>query len=211
MKELRFTLTTDGSFDRVLLNHLSWILRNQLGNRVALQPRWADLRSLRKAPVDLSDKIHCALELYPCDLLFIHRDAEGLDAAQRCVEIAQAASRAEIRVPFVPVVSVRMTEAWLLFDEQAVRQAAGNPNGRSEIEIPVKYPQEKSDPKTILHNALRIASELKGRRLRDFNVFRASHRIADYIDDFSPLHALPAFALLEERITDVLQALEDRI
>jgi hypothetical protein len=90
MKELQITLTTDGSFDRVLLNHLRWILRNQLGNCVALQPRWADLRSLRKKPVNLAEKIRLAVEFYPCDLLFIHRDAEGADPAARYQEISNA-------------------------------------------------------------------------------------------------------------------------
>ncbi len=208
MKELQFTLTTDGSFDRVLLNHLSWILRNQLGNRIALQSRWADLRSLRKNPKSLADKIQIAVELYPCDLLFVHRDAEGSDPSKRYEEIEDAVSTAGVHMPYVPVVPVRMTEAWLLLDECAVRSAAGNPNGQAVIDVPVKSPEEMADPKIFLHKALRTASELKGRRLRDFNVVRASHRIAGYIDDYSPIRKLRAFNRLEEQIADALRSME---
>jgi hypothetical protein len=206
MNELQFTLTTDGSFDRVLLNHLRWILRNQLGNRVALQPRWADLRSLRRKPANLAEKIRLAVEFYPCDLLFIHRDAEGSNPAARCQEIHDAFVAAGVAVPYVSVVPVRMTEAWLLFDEQSVRSAAGNPNGEAAIDIPAKSPEEMADPKIFLHNALRTASELKGRRLRDFNVRQASHRVAEYVGDFSPIRRLCAFAKLETQIAEVLRS-----
>jgi hypothetical protein len=208
MKELQFTLTTDGPFDRVLLNHLRWILRNQLGNCVALQPRWADLRSLRKKPENLAEKIRLAVEIYPCDLLFVHRDAEGSDPAARYQEISNAIIASGVNVPYIPVVPVRMTEAWLLFNEQSVRLAAGNPNGRSAISVPVKSPEDMADPKTFLHEALRTASELKGRRLRDFNIRQASHRVADYIDDYSPIQKLVAFAELERQTADVLRALK---
>ncbi|NLF06894.1 MAG: DUF4276 family protein [Pirellulaceae bacterium] len=207
MNELRFTLTTDGSFDRVLLNHLTWIMRDQLGNSVALQSHWADMRSLRKRPKNLAEKIRLAVELYPCDLLFIHRDAEKSDASVRYEEIRSGVREAGIRVPYVPVMPVRMTEAWLLLNEQALRSAAGNPNGRADIGLPVSSPEDMPDPKGFLHNALRTASELKGRRLRDFKVVRASHRVAEYIDDYSLIRTLPSFARLEEQIAKVLKSI----
>jgi len=130
MSDLRFTLTTDGSFDRVLLRHVSWILRRLLRNDVALQPQWADPGALPKKPKNLAEKIRLAAELYPSDLLLVHRDAEGQNPLRRCDEINEAVRLAEISIPFVPVVPVRMTEAWLLFDALAIRFAAGNPNGR---------------------------------------------------------------------------------
>ena len=46
------------------------------GVSMPLQPSWADLRNLRKKVNGLQDRIKIAVELYPCDLLFIHRDAE---------------------------------------------------------------------------------------------------------------------------------------
>jgi hypothetical protein len=208
MKDLQFTLTTDGPSESVLLNHLSWILRKQLGNRVALQPRWADMRSLRKKPESLAQKIKIAVELYPCDLLFVHRDAEQSDPSKRYEEINDAVNAAGVPVPCVPVVPVRMTEAWLLFNECAVRSAAGNPNGKVPIDVPVKRPEEIADPKTLLHSALRTASDLKGRRLRCFNAPRASRRIADYIDDHSPIEKLVAFATLGEQIARCLRSLK---
>ena len=204
MADLRFTLLADGPFDRALLHHLAWILRSRLGDGMALQQQWADFRALRTKPSTLSERIRVAIALYPCDLLFVHRDAEGADPRIRIEEIAEAAGIAGTSIPFVPVVPVRMTEAWLLFDEHAVRLAAGNPNGRAPLELPVRSPEEMHDPKSFLHGVLRTACGLKGRRLRDFSTSQAAHRIAEYIDDFSPLRALSAFAALELRIANVI-------
>jgi hypothetical protein len=39
-------------------------------------------------------------------------------------------------VRHIPVVPVRMTEAWLLADEFAIRSAPGNPNGTQSLDLP---------------------------------------------------------------------------
>jgi hypothetical protein len=206
MNDLRFTLTTDGSSDCVLLRHLEWILRRAFGTRVAIQPQWADLRSLRRSPKSLSERVRVALELYPCDLLFVHRDAESADSSPRYEEIKRAVAEVGVSTPTIPVVPVRMTEAWLLFDEQAVRSAAGNPNGRMAIDLPTRNPETIADPKALLHDALRRASGLAGRRFRNLRTGDAVHRVAEYIDDFSPLQDLAAFQSLCDRVAEVARS-----
>jgi hypothetical protein len=210
MNDLRFTLTTDGSSDRVLLRHLEWILRRELGPHVAIQPQWADLRSLRKGPDNLAEKVRLSLELYPCDLLFVHRDAEASDPLPRYSEIERAVTVAGISKPFVPIVPVRMTEAWLLFDERAIRRAAGNPNGCMPLDLLSKDPESIIDPKTVLHDTLKKASGLKGRRLRNFRSNEAVHRVAEYIDDFTPLQDLNAFQTLRKQIVAELKSWSER-
>ena len=205
MNDLRFTLTTDGPSDRVLVHHLSWLLKRQLGSQVALQSQSADFRALPIKPRSLAERIRLTIELYPSDLLFIHRDAEGSDPSLRYGEIERAVAEAEVSVPCIPVVPIRMTEAWLLFDQLAVRRAAGNPNGNTAIEVPVRSPDRIADPKAVLHEALRAASGLGGRRLRNFNTGQAVYRVAECIDDFSPLQELQAFQELERRIGAVTQ------
>ena len=49
MKDLRYTLLSDGSSDQALIPILTWLLQ-KLGVRSAIQPAWADLRRLRKPP-----------------------------------------------------------------------------------------------------------------------------------------------------------------
>jgi hypothetical protein len=106
-------------------------------------------------------------------------------------------------------VPVRETEAWLLFDEGAIRRAAGNPNGVSPLHLPrIAECEQLPDPKSVLFNTLIDASGLKGRRRRSFRPQNARARLGDLIDDFSPLRVLSAFQRFEidvQRVVDTLR------
>lgn len=197
LKRLRFSLVSDGSSDQALLPLLSWLIADLLPD-IPIDPKWADLRQLRRPPSSLASRIRAGVELYPCDLLFIHRDAETYPPEARSAEIRNAVKSAELSVPQVCVVPIRMTEAWFLFDEFRIRQAAGNPNGTAALELPkLNHVEGLSDPKSLLHEALRTASGLHGRRLRSFSPETAFHRLAELIDDYSPLRDVPAFRAME--------------
>ncbi|WP_265273027.1 hypothetical protein [Nostoc sp. KVJ3] len=209
MKELCYTLLSDGSSDKALMPILTWLLRaHQV--ECAIQSNWADLRRLPKPPKKLLPRIINSLELYPCDLLFIHRDAEREPREKRITEILEVLEEAikkSVAVPpHVCVIPVRMQEAWLLFDEVALRKAAGNPRGHQPLQLPdIRKIEQLPDPKDILYGLLCEASELTGRRLKQFSVNERVHRLAELIDDFSPLRALSAFQLLETEIQQVIK------
>ncbi|MBC6479191.1 MAG: DUF4276 family protein [Hormoscilla sp. GM7CHS1pb] len=207
-EELRYTLLSDGSSDKALQYVLTWLLREHIVVNCAIQSEWADLGRLPKPPKKLPDRIKKSLELYPCDLLFVHRDAEKEPRQKRVDEIRKAIESDEksLSVPAVCVIPVRMQEAWLLFDEKAIRRASGNPGGRQALKLPdLAKVEELSDPKNILYTVLRQASELGPKRLKKFNVNEKVHRVAELIDDFTPLLALSAFRALE---VDIEQAIE---
>jgi len=140
-------------------------------------------------------------------LLFVHRDAENTSLEERLSEINQAVLNASIdsQIPAVIcVVPIRMTEAWLLFDINAIRQAAGNPNGTVPLNLPTLSEIESiPNPKRVLRDILRTATELSARRRRRFDTNIAVQRIPECIEDFSSLRSLSAFIALEEdlRIT----------
>lgn len=213
MKELRYTLLADGSSDRALFPILTWLLQEH-GVVLPIQATWADLRRLPKPPKTLLERIQWSLDLYPCDLLFVHRDAETAPMANRITEIHNALERLGSTIPWnreltICVVPVRMQEAWLLLDELAIRKAAGNPRGHSPLALPrVKELEQLPDPKNVLHNLLRQASELHGRRLKDFRVASLVQRVAEFISDYTPLRALSAFATLEKEIERVVRQQE---
>jgi hypothetical protein len=199
-------LVTDGSSDAVLRHPIVWLIKQHLKS-AEIQFHFADLRAVREPPTTLAKKLRCAVDLYPCDLLFVHRDAEREEPQNRRDEICRAAAKAGLDVAKVCVVPVRMTEAWLLFNATAVRRAAGNPNGCSELAVPAASPETIVDPKELLHGALRAACGLTGRRLKRFNTSQAVHRIAENIDDFSPLRKLVAFGALEAELVSALRSL----
>lgn len=202
MSPITFTLVSDGSSDRALLPVLEWLLRQN--STRDLQSQWADLRQIRHPPRSLGDRIRVALELFPCDLLLVHRDAEGTPRENRVEEIRRHLTEPQ-DPPAVCVVPVRMQEAWLLFDESALRMAADNPRGRVPLSMPDPGDLEAiPDPKDLLFTLLEAASELRGRRLRRLNVPARVHRLADLIEDFSPLRRLSAFQALEEDVRRIL-------
>jgi hypothetical protein len=199
MKTLRYTLIADGSSDRVLIPILDWVLKQHL-KKTAIQAAWADLRSLKKPLKELHEKIGRAIELYPCDVLFIHRDAESQSRKQRLEEIETAMTEIKTH-KHIPVIPVRMQEAWLLIEESAIRQAAGNPNGRERIELPkIKKLESLPDPKEKLYQLLVDASGLTGRQRKRFEAGKSVHRLVDLITDFSALRKLSAFNALETDI-----------
>ncbi len=206
MKELRYTLVTDGSSDRALIPMLNWLLL-QYAVGYTIQPEWADLRRLQQPTRDLAARIRMGCDLYPCDILFVHRDAENMSYETRVTEIERALSDVHewTRERTICVVPVRMTEAWLLIDEAALRRAAGNPHGQQELQIPpVDRLDRLPDPKRTLHDLVKKASERRARRLKNFPVSTRVRRIAEFIHDFSPLRVLQAFQELEREVRQVV-------
>lgn len=212
MQQLRYTLMADGSSDRALLPILTWLLRQSCG-QIPIQPEFADLRRLPRPPEELSERINRSVELYPCDLLFVHRDAESATIKEREAEIRKALEESSVEgsVRVVCVVPVRMQEAWLLIDEAALRRAAGNPNGTQPLAMPdMQRLEELTDPKQLIRELLSQANGLQGRRLKRFNWRSSAHRVAEIIDDFSVLYRLAAFQRLAAEVKRVATAEEWR-
>lgn len=208
MSSFRFTLVSEGPSDAALLHPLRWLLQANGVDR-PIESAWADLRAFPKPISGLDHKIRAALELYPCDLLFVHRDADREPRAKRVEEIRSAVQRISSDFfagrPYVCVVPVRMTEAWLLFDEAAIRQAAGNPRSATPLCLPpVSKVEDMPDPKAVLNETLQRATDKPARRLRKFRTDQAVQRLAELIQDYSPLRKATAFQTLEQELQAVL-------
>lgn len=201
MRTIRYTLITDGSSDIALKPIIEWLIaqhRPELGLIGELA------RDMGNVGLALPARIPQALRLFPCDVLFVHRDAEGDALQTRLSEIGQAVQ--DLHGCYVPIVPVRMTEAWLLSDESAIRSAAENKSGRAPLNLPAKRNWESlNDPKRILFDALIAASEKTGRALSKFNPGRQRALVALRTVDFSGLRGLPSFDLFEEQLVEKLR------
>jgi len=186
---------------------LGWTLAEIAGlSRLGIVVQVADLREIAPSARTLPDRMRQAIRYFPCDVLFVHRDAEGQPLEWRIEEVRRSVSQTQIH-PCVPIVPVQMTEAWLLIDQQAIRRAAGNPHGRVFLSLPpVTRLEQLADPKSKLHQCLEIASEKSGRRLDQFQrrIGERVQRVAALIEDFSPLRSLPAFAQFEATAREVI-------
>jgi len=203
MKSLDCTLLCDGSSDRMLIPSIKWLLV-QYFPETPFNFEYADIRRVSKNK-SLSEKICLALDLFPCDILFIQRDTEKESIEKRKEEIQLGIESSNCELPHVvPVIPKRMSEAWLLFDERAIREASGNLNGRIKLELPrMNSIESLPDPKEDLLKLIKEASELNKRRLRSFSAHSAIHRLADCIENYSPLRTLDSFALLEKSIKNL--------
>ncbi|MEY4570277.1 MAG: hypothetical protein RLZZ398_1716 [Verrucomicrobiota bacterium] len=202
MKILRFTLVAEGTSDRVLIPILRWMLLRHHRN-FEWMGQFADLQELPKPPRTLPQKIATASELFPADVIFIHRDSDRVPPANRRKEITEAIeslTRSPAR-HCVPVIPVRMTEAWLLVSENALRGASGNLNGRIPLKLPASQNLERiPDPKKVLQTLLVEASGLSGRRRKTINFSAQRARIPDFLENWETLLTLPSAKRLDDEI-----------
>ena len=203
MSIIRYTLLADGTSDAVLMPIVDWLIEQHAPDRGVLS-QFA--RGLGKVGLDLCSRIPAALELFPCDIMFIHRDGETQTYDSRRTEIVSAC--ANINQKYVPLIPIRMMEAWLFSDEGAIRAAAGNRNGTMDLMLPSKKQWENlPDPKKLLSETLTTASGKTGRSLRKFNPEQQRHRITELTKNFSALRGIPSFDSFESALIEQLKSI----
>lgn len=199
----------DGSSDEPLGDHLEYLcaIRN-----VVIQITTPDLRMLPNPPgLRIADRLTAVIGLdVDPDIIFVHRDAENQDPNLRYKEIQDAIDRVGSDLPTVAVVPVRMTEAWLLIDEDLIRHVAGRPRSTADLGLPpISRIENHPDPKRLLRDALSIASGLRGRRLdrfqRQFNNNRRT--ILQRLDVNGPVRSLPSWKALESTLDRIVAPL----
>jgi hypothetical protein len=181
MRHFQFTLFAEGPTDRALVAILEWLLRET--HRPDTVGHEFLPKSELQAHMPMAEHIATVIQSFPCDVLFVHRDADRQPPEWRHKEIGEAVEQLKangLTTPCVCVVPIRMTEAWLLMDEQAIRRAAGNPNGKQQLQIPkLKQLESIPDPKQLLHALLREASGKRGRRRDSFDVHWAASLVSE--------------------------------
>ena len=201
MDGLRYTLISDGSSDKILLNIIQWLF-DDLYPKLPCNGNYADLRNLKNPPSQgkVVQRIEVAGNLYPFDILFYHRDAEMFDrqiVQKRKNEILGKVDE-QLASKIVCIVPVTMMETWLLINQDAIKKAVENRNYAGIVDLPALSRLESiKDTKALLHKILLTTSELKSRRSKKFNIHHAVHLVAENIKDFSPLRKLPAFREFE--------------
>ncbi len=211
MSQLLCTLLGEGPSDDALMAIIEWVLKHpSLGlfpeADVVLQ---FDNPNRFPRTFSLADRIVESSRDLPCDVLFIHHDADSSTPAVWARAIREAISEARRRAddvpPSVPIVPVREMEVWLLIDEMSIRRVARKPQGRAPLNLPGIHEIERcADPKAVLREALRLASELPRRRWHQVDSI-VPRAVADVIENYAPLRQLPAFQAFEAHVRRVIQ------
>ena len=146
------------------------------------------------------------------NMVFIHRDSDGPDRDGREREIRRGVEESGFPHPFIPVIPVQETEAWLLLDEQAIRDVVAS-KGKQPLRLPKPNAIEGTrNPKEILQKALLTASETSGRRLKkEKNSFNHHRRVLlQRLDPFGAVRDLPSWQRLERDFQRALAQLENQ-
>lgn len=145
----------------------------------------------------VEDKLRVSVEIGGSyDLVIIHRDADRDGRDARLSEIEKAVAAVAPNTAFSAIIPIRMTEAWLLTDEQELRRVAGNPNGKIPLDLPNPTKVESiPDPKKLLKEALGLASGLTGRKLTRFHDRFSQHRrqLLERIDPAGRITVVPSW------------------
>lgn len=189
-RQISFCIVADGGTDRVLVPIIQWALHRLDPDVEILEPTFS--------------KRHGSLQEFfqnyqaEAMLVFVHRDAESSTLDKRLSEFASI-ERSDV----VPIVPVRMSEAWILFDGTAIAKAADRPS--SQVTAPrVAQLETMLNPKEHLEQLLlEAAGPPTGRRLKDFKRSIVDRRVsvASLISDYSPLEALPAFSHFQNELS----------
>ena len=190
-RQLAYAVVADGGTDRLLVPIIQWAVHR-------LDPGVEILESeFRKRRGSVSDFL--AAYRTGAMLIFVHRDSEAFTLDERLKEF-HTVDRQDV----VPVVPVRMSESWLLFDGSAIAKAASAPT--AQVPVPsITEIEHIPDPKGRLDQLLlHAAGKPSGRRGRIFQRSIVNRRVsvAEYIADYSPLETVSAFRRFQEVLAE---------
>lgn len=206
MSIITISIVCDGTSDLCIHDLIQWIADTSFPEQAF---RISEAREVIPAHGPLHLRLKKAYSSYEPHIIVCHRDAESMPMENRIAEITSAHADSNIPIPVVPAVPVRMIESWLLTNAHAIRCAADNKNGTVELNLPRNRDIEQiADPKQVLFNTLKTATNLAPRRLKQFDVHRARRRIASFLEDFNSLKRLPSFQKFE---SELIKAISSKI
>lgn len=166
---------------------------------------------LRVSDLSQPEKIlRVAREAAGYHLVIFHLDADGSTAERAYQERFKPGFEALAEYPekvnrdIVPVIPIRMTEAWLLVDFDAFRRVVGTGLTMNDLDFPTRPEdvEKISDPKAKLASAIRIA---RGKR-RPVPVAEVYEPIARVIS-LELLSKVPAYQVFVDALRDKLTEL----
>jgi len=171
------------------------------------KPDYAMLGARVKKDVESRIRAGVALIGSAPRVIVVHRDSDNVDPFERRVEVESAVRAASSGSHPVPVIPVKMTEAWLLLDEQAIRTVAGNPRGKLPLGLPKTHEVEsRADPKAILADCILRASELTGRRRERLSKRFSDNRrqLLERLDHLGPVASLASWQALVDDVDEAV-------
>lgn len=144
--------------------------------------------------------------------LIIHADADHPTPERALHERIQPGmdrvTAAGVRHTLIPLIPVRMTEAWLLADPEALLHVIGTNMTATALGLPEREHLVESDPdpRQTLHRVVRDATALRRRRRRQFHADELYAPLARIIN-LERLCKVPSYQQFVEDFTVALKSL----
>jgi hypothetical protein len=106
----------------------------------------------------------------------------------------------------IPVVPVQMTESWMLADKELLKKEIGTNKNDTELDI-YKNPEQYADPKAVIENAIRVASQERTRRHRKDLALSDLYLSMGQAISIDKLEQIPSYNKFQENIRKALRQL----
>lgn len=153
-----------------------------------------------------------ALERYGVLVLAVHADSDKETLSQRmedkfipAQEYIDSLEGDEYCKIIVPVIPIRMIEAWMMADTQLLREEMGTDLSDSELGL-YRSPEEVADPKALIENAIRIVQRALPKKRRTLTIGDL-YEILGYKISYESLVLLPSFKAFVEASICALKTL----
>lgn len=149
------------------------------------------------------------------DALIIHNDADNRTFEQARRErfepglaLVRQAPEEEVCSNLVPVIPIRMTEAWMLVDFDAMCEVLGTSLSSAELGIPARAVlfEDITDPKSTLSEVIRNINATRSRHRQMINLSAKYELLARRID-LQRMTYVPSYKKFVDELTEVLEKL----
>lgn len=103
----------------------------------------------------------------------------------------------------VPVIPMRMVEAWMLADTQLLREEMGTDMTDSELGLH-RSPEDIADPKELIENAIRLVQKALPKKRRTLAI-SDMYDILGYKISYESLYRLPSFKVFVNEAVEALR------
>ncbi len=181
MRQIFVGLITEGSTDNRFLESVAKRSFEEIGFdcngdvEIFVKPL-----SISKSNLGFVDYVRNAskhgVDEFGISALCVHTDADDIDDTNAykykifpAKELLKDLDNFEYCTLLIPLVPVRMIEAWMLADKELLKKEIGTT--KSDVELGInRFPEQIRDPKAIIENAIRISMEHLPRRRRSLNI-----------------------------------------
>lgn len=133
------------------------------------------------------------------DIIVVHSDAEALENKLIPAFKKLEGEEGDICKNAVPLVTVRMVEAWMLADVSLLKEEIGTSKSNQDLGL-IKQPKSYPDPKWQIEEAIRLAYSGRSSRQRDQVSISELYQPLGQQIDLSSLRQLPSFQSFEEEV-----------